>query len=318
MTDLNNQKKTPGHWAHTKERGSLFGIYLLAYVFKIFGARVCKVMMTPMLVYFCLFNRSARASSYLFLQKISRYDDVDVVASRWNVFKIMFNFGYGMVDKLGALTGRFPLKNIIPVHDEDFRDCEKKGVGALLLISHLGNFEMSRAGSRLRSTSKFNIFMHTKNSEKITKLISSLDKNSAVSILQGDDVSMATIMNLKEKIDAGEFVVIAGDRIPVNSDIHSNKGTIAVNFLGDKARFPIGPFVLSKVLACPVISLFSIKEKDKYNVYFNQITEKVVFNKKNRNRVLTEIITTYVRDLEKYAKKAPLQWYNFHRFWVNK
>lgn len=318
MAKIDSKQKNSGHWAHTKERGSLFGIYFLAYVFKIFGPRFCKVIMTPILVYFCLFNRTARVNSYRFLQKISQYDDVDIIASRWNVFKTIFNFGYGIVDKLGALTGKFPLENVIPSKDEDFKNCENNGIGALLLISHLGNFEMSRAASQLRSTSKFNIFMHTQNSAKMMKLIDSLNEKSAVSVIQGDDLGIATIINLKEKIDAGEFVVIAGDRIPVNSDIESNKGTIAIDFLGDKARFPIGPFVLSKVLECPIITLFSIKNKGRYNVYFNKITDKVIFNRRNREMVLTEIITKYVRDLEKYAKKAPLQWYNFHRFWMDK
>ncbi len=309
------QKQKNTHWAHTTERGSTLGISFLAFVFKVFGARFCKVIMSPVLLYFYLFNGVARRNTYHYLQIISQFDDVHVKASQWNVVKIIFNFGYGIVDKLGAWTGKFPLVNVIPVDDEDFRYHEKNNIGALLLISHLGNFEMSRVASQLRSTAKFNIFMHTKNSAKIMKLIDGLNEKSKVSIIQGDNFSMSSIMNLKDKIDAGEFVVIAGDRIPVNSSDENDSTTITTKFLGHEAKFPIGPFVLSKVLECPIITLFSIKQRGKYSVYFKKLTDKVVFNRKNRQQVLHEIIEIYVKELERQTKKAPLQWYNFHKFW---
>ena len=308
-----NKSHKKNHWAHKKERGSVAGVYFFVYTYKIIGSIGCKLIMLPVLLYFYLFNPSARKNLALYLDKISKYPEVDVKVSQWNVFKIIINFGFGIVDKLSAWTGKITIKHLNTVHDTDFRACEKEGKGGLLLISHLGNFEICRVASEERSSAKLNVFMHTKNSQKFSKVIKSLNSKYDISIIQGDELNLTTVMVLKEKIDAGEFIVIAGDRIPVKN----SNGTQEVSFLGSKAQFPIGPFVLAKVLECPIITLYCLKNKKKYDVYFDLLIEQISFNRKNRHQVLQQSLEKYVSNLEFYAQKAPLQWYNFHNFWVN-
>ncbi|MBL4774275.1 MAG: hypothetical protein JKX98_12075, partial [Alcanivoracaceae bacterium] len=74
----------------------------------------------------------------------------------------------------------------------------------------MGNFEICRVTLGQNSAAKFNVFMHTKNSGKISKVMKSLNSKHDLSIIQGDELTLPTVMMLKEKVDAGEFVVIAG------------------------------------------------------------------------------------------------------------
>ena len=316
MADHQNKNT---HWADQKERGSLVGIYFAVYLFKFLGAVACKIFMTPVLLYFYLFNFTARRNIGDFLQKVSiqtqsQDDFAKITFSQWNVCKVILNFGYGIIDKLSALTGKISLKHFNSINDSDFRKCLEHKKGAIILVSHLGNFEICRVTLGQNSAAKFNVFMHTKNSGKISKVMKSLNSKHELSIIQGDELTLPTVMMLKEKVDAGEFVVIAGDRVPVKN----SKGTLEADFLGSKAKFPIGPFVLAKVLECPIITLYCLKNKKKYDLFFDMIIEKITFTRKNRNQILQQAIEKYVSNLEFYAKKAPLQWHNFHQFWTNK
>lgn len=312
--NLNKNQNNSKHWANKEERGSLYGMYFLVYTFKLLGATVCKLLVAPTIFYFYLFGKDARNNIKKFLNKVNNQGEVSISVSQWSIFRVMLGFGFGIVDKLSAWTGRMTLDKLNSVVDKEFRDYEKNGKGAILLISHLGNYEICRVAAERRSIAKFNVFMHRKNSSNISKIIKSMNQQDVISVIPSDELNLATVIELKEKVEAGEFIVISGDRTPVNN----NKGTMESEFFGEMAKFPIGPYVLAKVLECPVFALTCLKNKNKYDVFFNLIIEKISFNKKNREQVLLESIKTYVKNLEKYAKIAPLQWYNFHQFWINK
>ncbi len=144
-------------------------------------------------------------------------------------------------------------------------------------------------------------------------MIKKFDPDYALSVIQGDALTMPLAIELKEKVEAGEFVVIAGDRIPVKNQ----SAVVGADFLGAEAAFPIGPYVLAKVLGCPLLTLFCIKQEGGYRVSFEQLAAKVEFSKQNRNEVIASCAQQYAHLIETQLKLAPLQWYNFHDFWSN-
>ncbi len=301
------------HWAKTQERGSLWGIMFLFYVFKFLGARICKVFMSPVLLYFYLFNAAARKHLLQYLQRLNAcYADMPA-ASQWHVLRLFFNFGFGVVDRMSAWQGHVNKFKITKVNDQAFLGLRKAQQGAVIMISHLGNFEISRMASAANKGAVFNVFMHTKNARKFSQVIKKFDPDYALSVIQGDALTMPLAIELKEKVEAGEFVVIAGDRIPVNNQ----SAVVGADFLGAEAAFPIGPYVLAKVLGCPLLTLFCIKQQGGYRVSFEQLAAKVEFSKQNRNEVLAGCAQQYAHLIETQLKLAPLQWYNFHDFWSN-
>ncbi len=306
MAESNNK-----HWAEQEERGSLWGIMFLLYSFKFLGSTVCKIFMTPVLLYFYLFNKSARNNLKFYLTQLNRHFANMPKPSQWHVLKIFFNFGFGVVDKMSAWQGKVNRFKMTKVNSEFFLDLQKKGQGAVIMVSHLGNFEISRMASNSYKNTRFNVFMHTKNARKFARVIKKFNPDYAMSVIQGDALNMQLAIELKEKVDAGEFVVIAGDRVPVKNEA----GVVAVDFLGDSANFPIGPYVLAKVLNCPLLGIFCTKHNNGYQVFFESYAEKIVFNRKNRDAVIQEYAQMYARSVEQQLKSTPLQWYNFHPFW---
>jgi len=307
MKKVNDSK----HWAQTDERGSLFGIMFMLYTFKLLGSTVCKIFMVPVLVYYYLFNRQARKNQTDYLQKLNSYFPDAPKASQWHVLKVFFNFGFGIVDRMAAWQGKVKQFKLTKVNNQAFIDLREKKQGAVIVIAHLGNFEISRMASDANKGAVFNVFMHTKNAKKFTEAIKKFNPEFAMSVIQGDALNMQLAIALKEKVDAGEFVVIAGDRTPVKNQA----AVVNVDFLGHQAQLPIGPYVLAKVLDCPLIALYCLKERAGYQVIFESLADEIKFGRNDKQLVLQRYAQQYALSMEHQLKSAPLQWYNFHNFW---
>jgi predicted LPLAT superfamily acyltransferase len=125
------------------------------------------------------------------------------------------------------------------------------------------------------------------------------------------EISPGTAVLLGEKIVRGEFVAIAGDRIPVTP-----KPRVALaNFLGARAPFPVGPYVLADLLQCPVYLLFTLRRGNDSEIHFELFHETIRLPRKERDRALDELVGQYAGRLEYFCRRAPLQWFNFYQFW---
>src|SRR5690554_3774403 len=98
------------HWAKTKERGSVKGIMFLLYVLKFLGSTVCKILLTPVLVYFFITKKAPRVNLKTYLKHLSTIDSGAPKATNFNAFKIVSNYGYGVVDRIVAWQGRLNIK----------------------------------------------------------------------------------------------------------------------------------------------------------------------------------------------------------------
>ena len=229
-----------------------------------------------------------------------------------NVFKIYINYGFAIIERIAAWQDKLTIKQVNKYNEVVFKDLISQQKGAILLVSHLGNYEISRVLGSSLSGVKLTVFMHTDHSAKMTRAIKRINPEYDLSVIQGDQLDVKTAMILKERVDQGEFIVIAGDRVPVDNE----QAVLTADFLGHPAHFPVGPYVMAKVLQCPIVSLFCLKSKQGYDVYFDLLAESVRFNRQEREQAMRAYIRQYALILTRYVKIAPLQWYNFHDFWI--
>jgi predicted LPLAT superfamily acyltransferase len=124
------------------------------------------------------------------------------------------------------------------------------------------------------------------------------------------DMGAATAVALNERVSAGEFVVIAGDRIPVQAS-----KTVQVDFLGHLAPFPVGPYVLAALLKCPLYLLGCFHEGDGYTIHFECLAERVELPRNGREAALTAFARKYAEQVTALLKRAPYDWFNFFPFW---
>lgn len=310
--------KQANSWKSQSERGSLWGIRLIIGVYRLLGERVCKVVLFPVLLYFYLTGRETRTHLHVFYRQLQQYIDNDCgnnnnTSVKARPFANVLNFGFGIIDRLSLWTGRFAIERIRTHHSEVLYDHAATGQGGLIFSSHLGNFELCRAAGRARFSAKMNVLVDISNAKKINQMMQAVNNDFLADIIPVSEIDIALAIRLKEKVDNGEFVIIAADRVNSAGTVeHSTR----VPFLGQPAAFPIGPYVLAKVLDCPVFSLYCFRADDgKYEVFFHRLFDRVQFDRRNRNEAISQYATRYAEQLADYSQRYPTQWYNFYDFW---
>jgi predicted LPLAT superfamily acyltransferase len=155
------------------------------------------------------------------------------------------------------------------------------------------------------------VLIHTKHAQRFNRLLAHLDPESQVDLMQVTELSPATAIVLAKKLAHGEFVAIAGDRIPVSP----NPRIALAEFLGTMAPFPVGPYILASLLNCPVYLMFSISHGPTAEIHFELFHQEIRLPRKGRDQALARLASEYARRVEYFCRRAPLQWFNFYDFW---
>ena len=121
---------------------------------------------------------------------------------------------------------------------------------------------------------------------------------------------MGLILRLADKVAAGEFLAIAGDRIPV----HGSK-TVRIPFLGEEADFPVGPYLIASLLGCPLFLMLSVHEGAGYVLEFEKLADVVRLPRRNRDAALAEHACRFADALTARLQRSPYDWFNFFAFW---
>ncbi len=306
-------ESTPAnHWSQLSEAGGLVGMRFLFGCFKLGGRPLFKLVLAPVILYFFLFRAQSRRASLDYLGRVQRAGGLPPKAClHWLSLRHFWQFGNALVDKLAVWLGKITREQVQIYGDEIVYKLRAKQQGCLLVISHLGNFEICRCLSSRHPGMRLTVLMHTKHAQKFNRLMQEQAGDSQVDIVQVSEITPATAMMLSERIERGEFVAIAGDRVAITNPENS----LVVDFLGDKAVLPIGPFTLGGILRAPMISLFCLREAEGYGIYFKQLSDDQPVPRRQRQQHLQQLAQTYARELQHHCLRQPLQWFNFFDFW---
>jgi predicted LPLAT superfamily acyltransferase len=297
------------HWAAINEISFVAGMRLLFWICRVFGRWPFRVVLYPVLGWYVLTKPSPRRASNDYLKRVAGYGHV--TAGPAGVLRHFAAFGESILDKMLLWSGLFKFDGVELHGDKLITDAMAAGRGGLLICSHLGNLELCRVLSRRRHDIKLTVLVHTKHARAFNDMLARLNPDSQLNLMQVTEMSPATAILLSERVARGEFVVIAGDRVPV-----SNHPRVAVaDFLGAPAAFPVGPYVLANILQCPVYLLFSIRRGHRSEVHFEAFRDEVRIPRQGRDAAFNELVADYARRLEHYCLRAPLQWFNFYDFW---
>lgn len=303
------QFKNKTHWANINETSFVFGMKLLFWVFRILGRWPFRVVLYPVLLWYVIFKPFSRRASQAYLQHIHNY--VPQSFGWFGVLQHFSAFAESILDKMLLWGGLFDVEKVQYFGQTQMSAQLGEKQGALLVCSHLGNLEMCRVLSRQYPDVKLTVLVHTKHARAFNRMLGQLDPRSQMDLLQVTEITPATAIMLAEKIAQGGFIVIAGDRIPVAP----NPRVAYASFLGQKAAFPIGPYVLASVLQCPIYLLFSLHINSVPQVHFELLQMSVKLPRKGRDEILQTLVANYALRLEHYCLQAPLQWFNFYNFW---
>jgi len=220
------------------------------------------------------------------------------------------DFAEKSLETFAAWTGAIGPERIVT--DDGAAMAAAEGKGALLIVSHLGNVELSRAALTGARRAALTVLVHTRHAEHYNRLLRRFQPEAGVNLLQVTEIGPETAILLEERVARGEWVAIAGDRTPVSGEGRAS----TAEFLGRPARFSDGPYILAHLLGCPVYLLFCLREGDGYRLRFEDFAERISLPRRDRAAALALLAGRYAARLEELASEDPFQWYNFFDFWA--
>jgi predicted LPLAT superfamily acyltransferase len=294
----------PVHWSGTgKLRGGHLGIWFFITALRVLGLRVTYVLTIPCAIYFSFASPDVAATMDYHLRIFGK---VPSWKKRWLVFKHFFSFGRAIIDRMAILAGQTNKFSFSFDGEHHVHTALAEGRGVLLLTAHIGNWEA--AGQLLtRFDVPINVTGFDKESAEIRALLAKSSKAKFRLLpLTGEPTDAIPLIAALRR---GEIVAMLGDRA---------YGSLSASlpFLGDDARFPIGPYVLAALANAPLVTVFNLRERGGHYRFFGFTAQHPKMPPPHERDVyLKNCAKAFTQNLEAVLKRDPLQWYNFFPFW---
>jgi predicted LPLAT superfamily acyltransferase len=300
------------HWTTMAESTCVWGIWLMYAVNRLCGRWLFRTFLYPVVFYYWVANARARRASLDFLRRAHRHTGRPGKApGLWHSLRHFMSFAETLLDKMLAMGGRYRFGEVRAEGTDLLFAQLESGRGGLIVTAHVGCLELCRALGE-RAGLRINILVHTLHAERFNRVLERLDPQAGVRLIQVSEISPATAVLLQEKLAAGEFLAIAGDRVPPGAG-----RTVQAGFLGAMARFPLGPYALASLLDCPLFAMGCVRHGKGHLMRFTELARSVKLPRANRQAALAGCAAAYAAWLEALATASPYDWFNFFDFWAD-
>ena len=307
---MNTTSGSDTGWTQAPERSNLAILRLMVWISLRLGRSVGRIVLHGIAAYFLAFAPTARRASRDYLRRVLGREPTLA-----DCYRHVLAFASTIHDRVYLVNERFDLFDIEIVGEQAIRDAMAhggEGQGVLLMGAHLGSFEVMRALGRQREDKAISMMMYEENARKINATLAAINPAAVQDIIALG--RMDSMLQAKEKLDAGNFVGMLADRaIGKNA---GNDPTHSVNFLGAPAPFPVGPFRVAAMLRRPVLFMTGLYlGGNRYRIHFEPLADFSSVERAGRDAAIAEAQQQYVARLERFQRQAPYNWFNFFDFW---
>ncbi|CAB3686208.1 glycosyl transferase [Achromobacter pestifer] len=297
------------HWADQPERGSPVLMRLTAWGARTLGRRIVAPVVWLVVLYFYLVGGRARRAIAQYQRRLVQSGGLSAPLPRTlPVYRQYLAFAEAMLDKLDVWQGRITLAHL-DIDDPDGLHAQMgTGRGQILVGSHLGNIEVCRALAEQSGVLRLNVLVHSKHAVHFNRLLN--EAGGGLRMIQVSELDTSVMLDLAQRLDRGEWLAIAGDRVPLQGD-----RTTPVQFLGATAPLPQGPWLLAGLLRCPINVLFCTRHGARYRVAMERLSDGIEWTRATRQERIGHWAQRYADRLGAHCRQAPLQWFNFYPFW---
>ncbi len=185
--------------------------------------------------------------------------------------------------------------------------------GGILLMSHLGNWEMAATLLKQREKDlQLLLYMGMKEKEGVERVQKEELRRCGITIIAADkeNSSPFTAVEGIRFLQSGGLVSMAGDIV-----WRSDQRKVRVTFLGHDAYLPEAPFVFALVSGAPLL-VFFVFRTGKSSYHFT-LCEPIVIqptSRQARPEAIARAAQQYADLLEQSLRQHPCEWYHFGRF----
>lgn len=312
------ESAAPTHWAQIGESTFVAGMWLLFQVHRVLGRWPFLLCLYPVVTYYWLSRPVARRSSLEYLRRMQDAHGLWKSTPGWRQSLAHFRmFAQVILDKMLAISGSYPAARVNISGHEAILELIARGQGGVFVTAHMGCIELCQVLAEKRKGLRLNVLVHTKHAEQFNRVLDRLSPDNKVRFLQVTDFNAATAMMLSERVAQGEFIAIAGDRVPVQKS-----KTTSAQFLDHEAPFPSGPYVIAALLKCPLF-LMTCTHMDningngkRYALRISELAAQVELPRARRAAAIADYAAKYAHAVEERLVAAPFDWFNFFPFWT--
>lgn len=298
------------HWAKQNERGNRFFLAATTLLVRWLPAALMKPCIWFVVGYFYLTSPQARRNIAYYQHRLqTAYPAVKL--SRGSVFRQFAAFGEAVCDRFAVWQRKIVYEDLVLEDPDDVYVLigDRSLRGQIFACSHLGNTEVCRALVSHHIGFKLNVLVHSRHAQAFNE---ALEKAGAdrIQLIQVSDLDAALMLELSQRVEAGEWIAIAADRTPVRGE-----KTVAVDFLGESADMPQGAWLLAGLLKTRVHTLFCIKQNGRYHLKLRRFIDTADWKRHNRQAAVADAAQKFADVVAEECARNPLQWFNFYHFW---
>ncbi|HKY91734.1 MAG TPA: hypothetical protein VJM11_11875 [Nevskiaceae bacterium] len=292
-------------WREQRERSTPFMLRLIVGVARRAGRRATRWLLIPIVGYFLLTGGAARRASREFLRRALGREPT------WrDVVRHFHAFASCALDRVFLLGDRHTAFDIRSIRDPGIPDPEHRG--CVVIVSHLGSFEVMRVPGVRDENLPIRIVMDRSQNPAMTAMLEALDPALAADVIDSAVGGPTLLVQLKAALQAGHLVGLMGDRV------RGAERTAAVEFFGERAHLPVTPWILAGTLKVPVLLGFGLyRGGDRYDVHYERYSDALDLPREQRQAALERHLQAYAARLEHHARSAPYNWFNFYPFWTH-
>ena len=195
---------------------------------------------------------------------------------------------------------------------EESLDAVQGKTGGILLMSHMGNWEVAAHLLKLRHDFKLLLYMGARDKEEIEGLQKEDLRTRGIRIVavDPDEGSPFDILEGIQFLKSGGFVSLTGDMV-----WKKDQRAVRVKFLGHDVLLPEIPYVFALLSGAPLFVFFGFRTGP--GQYHFSVSEPIAVrapSRAQRNEVIRQSAQKYADLLEASVRQYPLEWYHFEPF----
>lgn len=292
--------RKPDTW-NGKSRGGYTGYAIFIFLIRKVGLRAAYILLGFVSFYFIPFAPRATKAVWQFYRRRIGCGRMESLFRLWRHYYV---FGQTIIDRVAVENGmgskfKYEFENY-----DQTKQMFREGRCLVMIGAHFGAPAVG-ADYMGEYARRMHMVMLDAEHRRIKEALNRFGQTLHLNIIPVGEDPLASIFDIKAALDRGDCVSFMGDRFL------SGSRTFEADFLGARARFPQGPFLIAEKMQVPVIFYFATREGHRtYRFRFVNI-DPVSGGRRDGQRCFKQ----FVPELEREVKRSPSQWFNFYNFW---
>lgn len=290
----------PNKWSG-KSRGGYTGYMIFIFLIRHLGLRAAYILLGFVSVYFIPFAPRATAAVWDYYRRTLGY------GRGKSILKLMrhyYVFGQTLIDRVAVENGmgdrfRYEFENYEPV-----KEMFERGEALVMIGAHFGA-PVIGADFFGPYVSRMHLVMYDAEHRRVKEALDRFGQRLKIDVIPVSDDPLASILDIKAALDRNDCVSFMGDRF-----LEGHR-TFEADFLGRKARFPQGPYLIAERMQVPVVFFFATREGHRTYRFRFEIAEPRTQGRRDGR----ECFSRFLPVLEQEVRRRDTQWFNFYKFW---